>query len=275
MDQRGWKFKVQVATGPGEVVCITGSCQELGQWDPNRVVPMLLKEVANDNENVWHADLDIPDGVDVKYRYVVCVFPQHSVVRGGGNSDEERLKVPVVKRWETGSRTRKISCHDTCMDDLDIFGFIPNQQNYSESPSAQQPSREPKSQHQRGWLVNETLVQLKLHGHNVLQIWKKKHQNKDFYLKVTPVETSKGDPTSPPCSVDQEDSVDISHTRDELKSWPIVEVVKATEEGSLRHQSQFGVRYEENSFILFQAQVLDPDTVDIGLLFWNSVDPHH
>ena len=45
------------------------------------------------------------------------------------------------------------------------------------------------------------------------------------FCKVTPVETSKGDPTSPPCSVDQEDSVDISHTRDELKSWPIVEVV--------------------------------------------------
>ena len=43
--------------------------------------------------------------------------------------------------------------------------------------------------------------------------------------KVTPVETSKGDPTSPPCSVDQEESVDISHTRDERKSWPIVEVV--------------------------------------------------
>ena len=68
-------------------------------------------------------------------------------------------------------------------------------------------------------------VQLKLHGHNVLQIWKKKHHNKDFYIKVTPVETSKGDLTSPPCSIDLEESVDISHTRAERKAWPIVEVM--------------------------------------------------
>lgn len=251
MDHRRWKFKVQAATGPGEVVCITGSCPELGEWDPNKVVPMVLKEANCDNENVWHADLEIPDGVDVKYRFVVCVFPQHSVVKGNSSGgDDGRAKVAVVKRWETGAKTRKVSCHDVCTNEVDTFGLIPNSQDETN-----------KSQQQRGWLVNETLVQLKLHGHNVLQIWKKKHQSKDFYLKVTPVETSKGDPTSPPCSVDQEESVDISHTRDERKSWPIVEVVKATDEGSLRHQNQFGVRYEEDSFILFQAQVLDPDTV--------------
>ena len=45
---------------------------------------------------------------------------------------------------------------------------------------------------------------------------------------MTPVETSKADPTSPPCSVDLEESVDISHTREELKAWPIVEVVVST-----------------------------------------------
>ena len=36
---------------------------------------------------------------------------------------------------------------------------------------------------------------------------------------------------------------------------------KITEDSSLQHQNQFGVKYEEESFILFQAQVLDPDTV--------------
>ena len=48
-----------------------------------------------------------------------------------------------------------------------------------------------------------------------------------------------------------------------LKWWKsdIFLLQKATDEGSLRHQNQFGVRYEEDSFILFQAQVLDPDTV--------------
>ena len=62
---------------------------------------------------------------------------------------------------------------DVCTNEVDTFGLIPNSQDETN-----------KSQQQRGWLINETLVQLKLHGHNVLQIWKKKHQSKDFYLKV-------------------------------------------------------------------------------------------
>ena len=37
---REWSFRVEGVTVPGEVMCIVGSCKELGEWDPKRVVPM-------------------------------------------------------------------------------------------------------------------------------------------------------------------------------------------------------------------------------------------
>jgi len=247
---------VEAVTSPGEVVCLTGSCPQLGGWNPDKVVPMVLTQAGTDNENVWSVEMRIADGIDVKYRYAVCVFVQDSV------SKDTRV---VVRRWETALKTRKIICHDVYNGDeekaAEKFGFIPHQMN------------ENRATVQRGWLVNETLVQLKLHGRNSLQIWKKKHQNKDFYLKVTPVETSKagGGGGGPAASFEstggsfdiQEDSVDISQTREERKVWPIVEVARATdaEDSRLKFQSQFGTLYQENSFTLFQAQVLNPDTV--------------
>ena len=174
---------------------------------------------------MWTADISIPEGIDIKYRYATCIFVEDSV------NHEQKV---VVRRWETALKSRKIGCHgrkfaikvfredepptvsssDICdSNHVDQFAVIPNQLN---------PGSLPKTQ--RGWLVNETLVQLKIHGHNVLQIWKKKHHNKDFYIKVTPIETSKANPTSPQCSFDLEESLDISQTREERKVWPIVEV---------------------------------------------------
>jgi hypothetical protein len=37
---REWNFFVECSTLPGEVVCLTGSCPELGDWKVNNVVRM-------------------------------------------------------------------------------------------------------------------------------------------------------------------------------------------------------------------------------------------
>ena len=37
---RLWTFKVNAKTFPGEVVCIVGSCPELGNWKTDQVLPM-------------------------------------------------------------------------------------------------------------------------------------------------------------------------------------------------------------------------------------------
>ena len=37
-EMREWIFQVEGETAPGEVMCIVGSCEELGEWKPERVV---------------------------------------------------------------------------------------------------------------------------------------------------------------------------------------------------------------------------------------------
>ena len=111
------------------------------------------------------------------------------------------------------------------------FGLIPFRKSSNNSGSSVQQQL-PAELIQRGWLINETLVQLKLHGQSALQIWKQKHKNKDFYIKVTPIKTSKSashlsNATTTPSrqnSVDMDESIDISETRSRKKLWPIVEV---------------------------------------------------
>lgn len=41
---RTWTFNVDCKTLPGEVVCITGSCPELGNWKVDKVRPMVAQE---------------------------------------------------------------------------------------------------------------------------------------------------------------------------------------------------------------------------------------
>jgi hypothetical protein len=48
----------------------------------------------------------IPDGLDVMYRYVVCMFVPPSPFEAA--STDDRI---VVRRWETNLKSRKIACH--------------------------------------------------------------------------------------------------------------------------------------------------------------------
>ena len=52
--------------------------------------------------NLWTATVSIPDGVEVSYRYCVCIFV---------TPDDHESAKPVVRRWETSLNPRKITCH--------------------------------------------------------------------------------------------------------------------------------------------------------------------
>ena len=43
---REWTFRVEGVTAPGEIMCIVGSCDELGNWNPRRVIPMSMLDGA-------------------------------------------------------------------------------------------------------------------------------------------------------------------------------------------------------------------------------------
>ena len=45
---REWNFCVEGATAPGEIMCVIGSCKELGEWKPENVVPMQIAAAGSD-----------------------------------------------------------------------------------------------------------------------------------------------------------------------------------------------------------------------------------
>ena len=81
-----------------------------------------------------------------------------------------------------------------------------------------------RSDVQMGWLCAETLVELKLHD-NAIEMWKKRHKNKDLFVKITPVDVNQAQHNQQQSlSLDLDESLDVSLTRANAKSWPIVQV---------------------------------------------------
>ena len=52
----------------------------------------------------------LPDGVEVTYRYAVCMFVPPDPYEGALTGEKV-----IVRRWETNLKPRKIACHGTCL----------------------------------------------------------------------------------------------------------------------------------------------------------------
>ena len=50
---RDWSFDVECSTLPGEIVCLTGSCPELGCWGVNDLVRMKPADDADFKKSGW------------------------------------------------------------------------------------------------------------------------------------------------------------------------------------------------------------------------------
>lgn len=46
---RSWTFRLEATTLPGEVVCLTGSCEELGKWSMSRMVTLDVEKELPDS----------------------------------------------------------------------------------------------------------------------------------------------------------------------------------------------------------------------------------
>ena len=49
---REWAFRVEGVTAPGEIMCVVGSCIELGEWNPENVIPMKVINAVTDSTEV-------------------------------------------------------------------------------------------------------------------------------------------------------------------------------------------------------------------------------
>ncbi|KAI5737646.1 hypothetical protein M8J76_015349 [Diaphorina citri] len=220
---KAWKFRVEAKTLPGEVVCVTGSSNELGQWSNDHALIL-----THEGENVWSNSANISSDLDVRYRYFVCI-PLEKEFDG-----QQKL---VVRRWETGMNPRIIAaqapsnmnCEDGC--DKEVFG------QYNNSTSVE-----------KGWLTSETAVQIKL-VNNPIKLWKTKLRNHKISIKVTAMSLSRVTGESDLSSIDDGFSLETTELMNNFTSWPLTEISVMNEnEREFRTQNQFGRVYVDDEF---------------------------
>jgi len=228
-------FMVRCQVQAGECLAVTGSSQDLGRWRKQAVQPMVQDA---EDKDLWHLNSTLDEEVDHLFRYCVVVILQPLCP---GNP--RRI---IVRRWETHLLPRKIGKNSNCSEkSADTFGIIDGIHRI-----------------QRGWLTDEMVIQFKL-SHEGITIYKKKYSEHRLWAKMTPLVKEWGHSSDQDIN-QSEESIDIQDVRDRSGSWPIVEAAAMTENDCERKvQDQFGIEYKktEDSFIIFEAQLLNPSAV--------------
>ncbi|CAH1391360.1 unnamed protein product [Nezara viridula] len=248
---RTWVFRVRAEVARGEVVCVTGNCDILGNWKHNKVLVLTQeKDDESDeegNESVWYAKVDIPLKRDINYRYVICL-----IVEPDGSKITDRHF--IVRRWETNREPRALlkKVHQPADEEIETMGFYDNKERID-----------------RGWLTTETAVQLKLFNSN-LNIWKSKLKGKPMNIKITLINLSRANSISQ--EVNQADeclSLETMDLSDKIDNWPVIEIAVLNQrERQFKLQEQFGRPFKDDEFMVFQILVLHLETNGILLDFY-------
>jgi len=229
---------VTAKTLPGEVLAVVGSCPELGNWNHEAAFFLTRESHSLNEKEIWSGSVCLPLEEEIHYRYMVCIIIESA----------ELGKSVIVRRWETNLRPRIIEedAHWNQMGKihLDLFGTYDGETKVD-----------------RGWLSKETIVQLKMFN-NPVEMWKKSLRGKVLRIKVTPVDVVGVSSTNDTSSVCVEESWDVQEVRSAVKYWPIVEVADLKNgHDDFRLQEQFGQVLEKGAFLIFQVQVMDPESV--------------
>jgi len=226
-------FSVKCQVQAGESLAVTGSSQDLGRWKKQAV--QLMVQDAEDKD-LWHLTIALDEEEDHMFRYCVVVILQPLCP-----GSQRRI---IVRRWETHLLPRKIG--NKCSEvTTHTFGIIDRIQRI-----------------QRGWLTDEMAIQFKL-SQGGITIFKKKYSEHRLWAKLTPLVREWGHTGEHEMNLTEE-SIDMQDVRDKSGSWPIVEAAALTESDCQRKvQDQFGIEYKktEDSFVIFEAQLLNPSTV--------------
>lgn len=196
---RTFTVQLDVSLASDEYVGLTGDLFELGAWDPHRSVQ--LNEVA---PNIWTAVVSLCSPSKVHYRYFVYSLDSMGRIQ--------------IKRWESYVEPRNIrTCNLGCMR-MDKFGRIDNHQQIS-----------------RGWLTNETAIQLKFL--NKVFAFDGVENPGRMYMKIVALEDGALTP-SYNASLGNVEAVNMKYGR-----------------SILERQSDLGVLYEAGDMVVFQLMV--------------------
>lgn len=228
-----WLFRTRVPEiTKEETVCIIGDISDLGSWQPERCIPL---QRENDTD-IWSAVIEIPEKKKIEYRYCVCIIV------------ELGLQV-IVRSWESHITPRVIdpdACSPTICEEPQEYGNCDNQEQID-----------------RGWLNKETVVQLKL-CNNPLTLFRPKYQNREIFIKVTPVSLARHNTNMPKTMSEALDESLSADTQDaaENPKHAFTEVASLNaEDPRFKKQEQFGHELKKDDMLIFQSTVLFPTNV--------------
>ncbi|XP_058058575.1 glycerophosphocholine phosphodiesterase GPCPD1 [Anopheles bellator] len=223
-----------------ETVAVTGSCEALGNWDPEQCVQ--LHPENDGTSNVWRLETELPREVSVTYRYLIC-------------SIDPTTENVHVRRFETHLVPRQIPVWlaDETADGpgkggelkIDTLGDINGNVKLD-----------------KGWLTTETIVQFKFFD-NPFSV-KDRIKNRLLYVKITTMNLRiNAEKQNLSTLLDESLSNDTrENAAESATTYSFTEVTSlGNPNASYEQQSQFGCPYNKDDFLIFNVTVAEPENV--------------
>ncbi|XP_019404610.1 PREDICTED: glycerophosphocholine phosphodiesterase GPCPD1 isoform X1 [Crocodylus porosus] len=233
-------FEVRGTLMPGEVIAVCGSCNSLGNWNPQLAV-ILHPDVYADGCILWKATAELTRGDAIQYRYFKGCFLEPKTIDGPCQV--------IVHKWETHLQPRSITPleNELIIDDGE-FGI----HNGVETLDS-------------GWLTCQTEIRLRLHYSEKppVSISKKKFKKSRFRVKLTlegleeEEEDDDQDKTSPTVSQKMANTLDIA-------------LITDTECKSRHSQPDCGYALQPDRWTEYSIQTMDPDNLELIFDFFEE-----
>ncbi|UJR26189.1 hypothetical protein I4U23_007532 [Adineta vaga] len=243
---------VKEKLNPCDSVLVTGSCEQLGEWLPNRCVPLNRTDKTDEGE-IWSANIKIYGSQKIYYRYLIA-----QIVR-----IDDDLNF-IVKKWETFKNARHLVLNHLTNGSDDGAPVITDTTIDNESVDdfpAIFGCYKGECRTDIGWLTGQTEIQLRFHS-NALQIWSSKLRTNKISLKVSPIDLNY-----------QQENEEISSDLSSQVFTPTSKVfiqsaILSLHDCEANFQSDYGAVLEKDDYMVVKIQTFEPENVAYHIDFY-------
>jgi hypothetical protein len=191
-----FRVLIKEKLNPCDSVLVTGSCEQLGEWLPNRCVPLNRSDKTDDGE-IWSTNIKINGPQKIFYRYLIAQIVRidddlNLIVKKCKFIEENiffQKLIVCFSSGETFKQARLLSLIHCTNETDDKTPAITNS-TVDNEPADEFPAifgcYKGECRTDIGWLTGQTEIQLRFHS-NALQIWSSKLKNSKISLKVSPI----------------------------------------------------------------------------------------
>ncbi|XP_030386993.1 glycerophosphocholine phosphodiesterase GPCPD1 [Scaptodrosophila lebanonensis] len=234
---REWPFCVTVdkPLEGNEKIAVTGNCNELGNWEPNRVVLLEKPNCLCEQQCTcckFEGLITIPRNIDIEYRYCLVA---HDPIRNQS----------IIRFWEVHMRPRIIRPCQNMLKDCDRFGY----------------QEDGKYRVDRGWATTESIVHFRIF--NAPFVWQCQRP-RTLYVHLQPMFEAQ----PPECAESQGDAVHLTtaeqlsrmrgaHENDQSQQVAYTEVAQFGNSCPLQFQPWYGARCGREDLTLYHCAITD------------------